>query len=172
MEKLVSRIRQRAVNELTRTDHTKFAVPSIGSKCHLDEIAQFESTVDNSLPTFVKKLYLEIGNGGFGPGYGLMSLEPKEGDTNESVLEIYQAFSLDEPEDELWDWPDDLLPLIDWGCAIRSCLDCGSGEIIMFDPNNEVEDMEEYFIPQSDSLESLMSDWCDGVNLWKEIYGD
>ena len=115
---------------------------------------------------------MEIGNGGFGPGYGFLKLVNNSGKSEESSLDLYRSLNEVDPEDEVWCWPEEYMPIIDWGCAILSCVDCDTGEVLFFDPNNDVEDMDNYFFSQSESIKELLTKWCDGVNLWKEIYGD
>src|SRR5258708_13239995 len=36
-----------------------------------EDLAQAEAQLGFGLPSFLRRLYLEVGNGGFGPGYGL-----------------------------------------------------------------------------------------------------
>jgi hypothetical protein len=171
MNELLKRIRLRAENEQTRTDNCDLVVPKIGSKYCYREVDEIELRISRELPASLKQIYVEVGNGGFGPGYGFMSLEDKNDTNQETVLGIYHSFCSEDPEDVLWKWPKELIPIIDWGCAIRSCINCDNGKISIFDPNFEVEKMDDYFIPQGDSLESFMLKWCEGVNLWEEVYG-
>jgi len=44
--------------------------------------------------------YIEVGNGGF--GHGFMALENIEGISGQSVVELYQSFCTEDPEDEQW----------------------------------------------------------------------
>ena len=37
-------------------------------------VAEAEELAGRSLPSLLRRLYLEVGNGGFGPGYGLLGL--------------------------------------------------------------------------------------------------
>lgn len=171
MADLIERIKVRAEDQSTRTDHTEFSVPTIERKLIREEMEHFESIAGVKLPEFLKLLYMEIGNGGFGPGYGLHELIKTNDNAEDSSLDIYLIFSKDDQYDKIWSWPDSFVPVIDWGCAIRSCLDCDTGELYIFDPNVEPENMIEYFIPQAKSVEEAFEKWCDGVDLWKEIYG-
>jgi hypothetical protein len=102
------------------------------------EVAELEARTGLRLPPFLREVYLSIANGCFGPGYGLMPLirHPID-EMEETVLEVYRSLCLPDSEDKAWAWPNALLPICDWGCAIRSCVDCSSeeGMVVCFDPN-------------------------------------
>jgi len=87
------------------------------------DLADAEKLLGFALPPFLKRVYLEVGNGGFGPGYGLAplftpALFPEE--------EVYFQPSL--VHTTLCyrgkDWPETLLYLCGWGCNIYSSIDC------------------------------------------------
>jgi hypothetical protein len=40
----------------------------------MEELAQAEEQLGFALPALLRRIYLEVGNGGFGPGYGLFAL--------------------------------------------------------------------------------------------------
>jgi hypothetical protein len=120
-------------------------------------------------------VYTTIGNGGFGPGYGLLALTPLMGEPDEdSVLGLYEIFSGVDPEEPSWVWPRQLVPFCDWGCAIRSCVDCSSdvGAVVTFDPNahRQDEDWSDAFAPTHSSLEEWFSDWVAGVKIWELMF--
>jgi hypothetical protein len=88
------------------------------------EIDELENAVGTHLPPFLREVYLSIANGCFGPGYGLMPLTRHPIDqAEETILGVYQSFRQGDPEDPAWAWPVHLVPICDWGCAIRSCVD-------------------------------------------------
>jgi hypothetical protein len=103
-----------------------------------EEVRHFELAAGLRLPPWLCTVYLKVANGGFGPGYGLLPLLPGGvADPGESALELYRAFCQPDPDDPRWSWPAHLLPICDWGCTIRSCVNCRSnkGTVIRFDPN-------------------------------------
>ena len=132
-------------------------------------IADVESRLGFALPQLLRELYQYVGNGGFGPGYGILSLdEDRNGDY--SALTLYLGNHADYPHLPLWKWPTGLLEFCDWGCGITSCVDC-------IHPPNPVltfeyvqGPMECSFAPTRDSLESWLRDWLAGKNVYESVY--
>ena len=132
------------------------------------ELAEAEERIGFVLPSLLRSLYSEIANGGFGPGYGFIGLITRvplgrfEGD---SAVELFQAFRSGDPEKPDWSWPGRLIPGCDWGCAIRSCIDCSDPQlpVIRFDPNEP----EHQCSHESPSLAQWLEDWLEGKDLWQ-----
>jgi hypothetical protein len=56
------------------------------------EIKQAEAMLGTRLPAPLRNLYLRIGNGGFGPGYGVLGLEGGlRDDRGKTVLDTYAS---------------------------------------------------------------------------------
>ena len=85
-----------------------------------------EKRLGFTLPSILRNIYLEVGNGGFGPGYGLLPLNNKSSGKQfaESVISLYTDYLTGDPENPEWKWPKGMLPLCDWGDNIHSCVDC------------------------------------------------
>jgi len=139
------------------------------------DFASDESRLGFALPPLMKRIYKEIGNGGFGPGYGLIGLSngvPNyDGRTAPEIYESLRGSSTDEPN---WKWPERLLPLCDWGCAISSCVDCADPDfrIRIFDPNvHDGDDWADSFFEESPGFETWITAWASGVDLWNAMYG-
>ena len=94
-------------------------------------------------------------------------------DTNNTV-ELYAMYRQSDPNDSSWIWPEGLVPICHWGCAIYSCVDCKDEKhpVVIFDPNMYDESWSQCFIPHKDTFEAWISAWADGVNLWNEVYGE
>jgi len=94
-------------------------------------LIEAERAIGRSLPDEVQQLYA-IGDGGFGPGEGLMSLAEVISRYREMTAEPYGPLGQD--------WPKNLLPLFDEN-PVLSCIDMDSGEMVAWDPE-EIEDEE------------------------------
>jgi hypothetical protein len=122
------------------------------------------------LPRLLRMLYLEVANGGFGPGYGLHPAPPagtagpwrgkdfsksmrRDWDVLDHYWELCHSFITVKREPA---WPRFLVPLCEWGCGIYSAVDCSTreGRIIAFETDQdgkggltEEEDLESPPVP-------------------------
>lgn len=85
-------------------------------------VDEAEDALGGHMPSLLRRLFLEIGNGGFGPGCGIPGLrDGHHDDTGKTALDLYQQAR------QKTDWsflPDSLWPLCHWGCAIYTFADC------------------------------------------------
>lgn len=135
----------------------------------LDEhqIAAAERQLGFRLPEPMRRLYTEVCNGGIGPGYGIVGLVGgARVDPDDEPIQLYNTFRTADPRDPSWSWPEFLLPISNWGCGIRSCVDCSHPEapVVRLDPNpiDEGGDWAKAFVPERPSLEGWLRDWLDG----------
>jgi hypothetical protein len=139
-------------------------------------VADDEKQLGFSLPPLLKQIFTEIGNGGFGPGYGLIGLtNGVPDDTGKTGPAIYRMFRDGDPEDPTWAWPKGLLPICHWGCAILSCVDCADPGFRMriFDPNVHGNgDWTDAFFEESPSFGEWIRAWASGAALWDRMYGE
>jgi hypothetical protein len=125
----------------------------------LAAVEEAELLVGSALPELLRKLYLEVATGGFGPGYGILGLQG--GHTvlpdGHSIDHLYRMRT-----EQLSPLPS-LFPVCDWGCAILSLVDCADPQARMwgFDPN-PVDDIADAFFPQELHLTEWLSLWIDG----------
>ncbi|MGV9273826.1 DUF4240 domain-containing protein [Streptomyces griseosporeus] len=88
------------------------------------DIAEFEHRVGHPMPALLRRLYLEVGNGGFGiwSCLSLTTVDAWFGDF-EDLAEAYRIFSL--PADDPWDEsvPKGVVPLMDRGCCMWTMVD-------------------------------------------------
>jgi len=113
-----------------------------------------EAQIGRRLPEELRQLYA-IGDGGFGPGQGLFAICELGRRYVELTREPFGPMGQD--------WPENLVPLFDDDPALV-CLDCGTGEVIGWDPE-EIEDEESEadwqrsFKREHASLAELMEHW-------------
>lgn len=117
-------------------------------------VAQAERIIGYPLPRLLRRLYLEAGNGGFGPRSGILGVggDVSHGDS-EDLAQLHQE-SISDPGSP---WPPWLIGIFDWGCAIWSLVDCRdpAGPMWSWDGNTHM--LREY----DQSI-------CDWLALWLE----
>jgi len=102
-----------------------------------DAVTEAENLIGYPLPPLLRRLYLEVGNGGFGPGYGILGLRGGHHDGGRrDALDLYRE-AHDTPSSAWSFLPEGLLPVCHWGCGIYSFVDCSQpqGPIWGWDPN-------------------------------------
>jgi hypothetical protein len=104
------------------------------------DIAAAEARLGFALPALLRDIYMTISNGGFGPGYGLLGIQGGAcnsiGQRKVNAIDLYEDFRAPQGSPR---WPERLLPICHWGCAIYSCLDCSlpDAPVMAFEPNGE-----------------------------------
>ncbi|MFC5187016.1 SMI1/KNR4 family protein [Actinomadura harenae] len=122
-----------------------------------DEVKEFEAHLGRPLPSLLRRCYLELGDGGFGPAYGLEPLRP--------ILRVLR--------EEHPGWPEAwhpmakvLLPTCNWGCGITSYVDVSdpANRMWAIDPNPAPQDdFEVSLFPQHFGLTEWLRRWIDGT---------
>ena len=89
-------------------------------------IKSAEKVLGFPLPDLLGRIYMDIGNGGFGPGYRFIPLRVKAVGRrfDGSMAAIYKSFMAGARESHQWMWPKGMLPFCDWGENIHTCIDC------------------------------------------------
>ena len=142
-------------------------------------VSAAEAELGFSLHPLLIRVYTEVADGGIGPGYGLLPLGARAASGlrppaaaaragASSLCGTYRTLRTGGHENE-WPrrWPEQLLPLWDWGGAIWTCLDVVSpaGDIVTHD------DVAGATLTVF-HLRTWLAAWVSGVDLWKEIYDD
>lgn len=139
----------------------------------IDDLAEAEEQLGFELPPFLKRLYLEVGNGGFGPGYGLLPLNDHHTSSTtliDSLVANYlgmRSFS-QKDIDKFWTdeeekpalWPERVLIICDWGCNIYSCLNCSSLDLPILRMDSNRNFLVEWAIEAS-SIQQWLEAWLD-----------
>ncbi|WP_346011867.1 SMI1/KNR4 family protein [Streptomyces sp. SID3343] len=106
-------------------------------------------------------LYSKVGNGGFGPQNSLLPLSGSPiRDGEEAAVEGYLARIA--AADAWWAWPEGVLPVLDWGCAMFACVDCRSndGTVLLFEPNAiSGHDLSQAWFVDAGSLAEWLETW-------------
>ncbi|MEV7544428.1 SMI1/KNR4 family protein [Streptomyces sp. NPDC089915] len=108
-----------------------------------------------ALPPLLAALYTRVGDGGFGPEYGLLPLR--------QAMAEYEAGRASD-----WGWPEGVLPIADLGCGMYACVDCRSESagVLLFEPNPGDPGLAWYHL--SPSLGHWLRDWLDGTGWFRE----
>jgi hypothetical protein len=123
-------------------------------------VADAEAEIGSTFPPLLRRLLLEVGNGGFGPGYGILGVrDGQRDDQGYTAIDLYRRAH--DASTGGWAFlPPSLLPICYWGCAIYSFIDCSAGDGPMWgwDPNPGPTD-ERALFPH----EVTFAEWLD---LW------
>lgn len=128
-------------------------------------IDAFEDRTGVKLPPLLRRVYTEVADGGLGPGYGLPRFTddgPEDApppDLEDGDLEyVFDKFRGWHAEGHLRGCDEPLIPLSDWGCAIRSFV-TPSGRVWIFDPNDGIDAVDD----DGRTLHEWFADWLDGT---------
>ena len=101
-----------------------------------------ESQLGFCLPPFLRRLYCEVANGGFGPDYGLIGVFAGHTDGGKDIVGLYR-----ETQSAKWSrnwprWPVRALRLLNWGCGMYLVVDCSTPayRLFHFEPNVSEEE--------------------------------
>jgi hypothetical protein len=128
------------------------------------ELASVEARLGFALPELLRDIYLKIGNGGFGPGYGLYAIEDLYG----ALPDIHTGSFLPSRKSGT----DKLLAICTWGCQYFSYLDCALPQppVMAIDTNSHGHGPGgRAFSLHAKSFEEWMERWLAGENLWESI---
>jgi len=93
---LIAAIRQRASNPATRSDFADRRHRELGPAASADAIEAAEKEIGCRFHQFYGRLFKEVGNGGFGPGDGLIGLPGGSLDVQQrSVIKLRQGLFSD-----------------------------------------------------------------------------
>jgi hypothetical protein len=118
------------------------------------ELGRIEASLGFGLPRALRRVYGEVANGGFGPGYGLVPIERMAAEY-EDLREVLPPTG--------HEWPVGLLPVIhhdpDW-----DCVDASTGRVVSFDWEEVDEDIDatrfaRAFRELAPSVEAWLEQW-------------
>ncbi|MXM62352.1 SMI1/KNR4 family protein [Streptomyces sp. HUCO-GS316] len=132
-------------------------------------LARAEATLGFRLPPLLAELYLQTGDGGFGPEYGLLPLLDNPPAGEPAAVVQYLASRESGRKDPDWPWPEGVLPISHWGCAMYACVDCRSprATVLLFEPN--AHDADHAWYVDAPSLEDWLRNWIEGTGWYDEM---
>ena len=142
--------------------------PSLPEPVDAATLARAESTLGFTVPPLLAALYLRIGDGGFGPEYGLLPLLDSPPSGEPAVVAQYLAHRESGRKDPEWPWPEGVLPISHWGCGMYACVDCRTPDatVLLFEPNADEADHAWYV--DAPTLTSWLHTWLDGTGWYDE----
>jgi hypothetical protein len=121
------------------------------------DVKQAEIDLGFHLPFILTNLYREIGNGGFGPGLGLIGVKGgAQSDFGDIVATFNQLKNDQLRAGRLWD--NQTLPFCSWGCNIFCCVEC--------DSTNRISIFEDFRLwPKNYNIEDFFRLWMNGTDI-------
>jgi hypothetical protein len=157
-EQLLTAIRLRAANLATRTDYAERHPREIGSLASLEAVNAAEEQMGCTLHPFHRRLLQEVGNGGFGPGDGLIGIPGGALDPDgRSIVDLKKTLFSDFRSTTAFQ----AIPICDWGDGIWSCIVCDTGRILSIS--------EFGLMDTGDNFQHWLEEWVSGVNLWRRM---
>lgn len=153
---LIRAIIDRVANPATRTDYVNRGGVEIGAVVTPANIEAGQRALKCSLHPLHRRLFEEVGNGGFGPGDGLVGLPGGRLDINGySIIDLKRVLGLDQ------DTSLAVVPLCEWGDGIWSCVDSETGAVLT---------LSEFGLKQTtQDLHTWFEDWVSGINIWQRM---
>jgi hypothetical protein len=174
MDALIARIKARVADPLRAVDAAAWVCPrpTVAPPATGAEVDAAEAALGFAIPPLLRRLYTEVGNGGFGPNYGLEGVPtippvPGTGD----IVALYRMYCCDPaPEHLAHVWPHGWVPLIGGGCLYMECADFlrAPDAVVLFDGNDCHPDRPviESLRPVAVSLEARLEAWLAGERGW------
>jgi hypothetical protein len=158
-DQLLDQVKKRALDEATRTDFADILLPNVEPCMTEEDVDQLEAVLGFELHPVHRCLYTGIGNGGYGPGYGIIG--GPGGYLHEdgaSVVEVRKNLWVGKREG----LPARILPLCDWGDAIWSCIGSRTGKILTLDHIGlTVSDYD---------IRTWLADWANGLRVFEKLF--
>ncbi|MGP3691303.1 SMI1/KNR4 family protein [Streptomyces sp. IBSNAI002] len=130
-------------------------------------IAEAERQLGFALHPLLARLYREVADGGFGPDYRLLPLlGPGSSVVGEYLTRREASVGAEHPQ-----WPEGVVPILTWGCAMYAGVDCLGevGQVLLFEPNpHSGGSWEQCWFLDSTSLAAWLETWLAGTGWFEE----
>jgi hypothetical protein len=155
---LLNALRERANDPQRRTDHIANRPLELGQPATPELLKATEQKLGFPLHVRHAQLLVDIGNGGFGPGDGLVGTKGGAPDAHgRHLLDLRRKLRLNSKTPQ----PSPVVPLCDWGSGIWSCLDAKTGEVLTLD--------ESGLKRAGLAFDEWLWIWSQGGSLWDRI---
>ena len=159
-DELIQNLRRRAEDPRARTDYSDRSRPDLAPPAPAEAVLAAEEVFGFPLHPLHRRLLTDVGNGGFGPGDGLIGLPGGRLDEDgRSLVDLWCSLWTDAQTAGL---PSPVVPLCDWGDAIWSCVDARSGHVLTL--------TESGLTDTGRQLDSWLADWVSGVDLFGTMF--
>jgi hypothetical protein len=156
---LIEAIRERAARPELRNDFAHLFGAEVSASAKTAAVDGAERAIGYALHPFHRRLLTEVGNGGFGPGYGLIGLPGGTMGVDGHSLVALSRLLLDESG------PSSSVPVVvlcDWGCGTWACIDCETGAVLTI--------AEDGLKDSGQTICAWFEDWVSGVELWRRVF--
>lgn len=136
----------------------------------MERVRAAESALGFSLPPLLTRLYTEVANGGFGPGYGMPGIRGCGTEVGRNDLfSLYRGDFSEYWRKKYPRWPDRMVRLAHLGCAMYACVDCAAADfpVFLFEPNwreNEIG-FPNSLVPYGQTFDQWISAWASGADV-------
>lgn len=122
LDDLIRRIQARVADPMSAVDCAGWVrpIPTIAPPATMAEVDVAEAAFGFAIPPLLRRLYTEVGNGKWGPYYGLDSIPTDGAEASENdIVGVYKSCIATVPagESPIVEWPRGLLILIGRGCV-------------------------------------------------------
>jgi hypothetical protein len=164
-DELIEAIRTRIADPQRRLDSTTSDAPPLYGVATAAAVDAAEAEIGFALPPLLRRVYLEVANGGFGPASGIFGVEGGQPDADGRTLgALYLEFRSwpSPPEDATLYWPEGLLPICEWGCTAWACIDRSHDYIVTMDGGRPTI--------TTLTLAAWLEAWMSGEDLFAETF--
>ncbi len=164
---LLDRIRKCAVDPNLATDMAAYGPFPFFKPTTETRLAKAEARLSISFPTLLRELLTQVGNGGFGPGYGIIGIGKlgSHDDMDQDLVAVNKMHRRGPKNCSNWHWPDSRLTFCYGGCACYYCVECHESlnPVYLFDPSrirDECDDPASAALKrEAKSLELFLENW-------------
>lgn len=129
-------------------------------------LREVEELLGHTLPIILVEVWTQVGNGGFGPGYGLLGLGPDgyPDDLGRPADDVYRALRTRSEKPPHFRWPALMFPISHFGCGILHCVDLATEEMVIWEPNfwDGRHSFATALFPTGRSLTVWLEAWAEG----------